>query len=81
MKVILLIIFLLIIDFYFYLGTLSLISRTIENIFIYKLVYWVVSFSIYIGVIYFLILENKNTGVVRSEYIVIYISFIFMLKN
>ena len=80
MKVISLIIFLLIIDFYFYLGTLSLISRTIENIFIYKLVYWAVSFSIYIGVIYFLILENKNTGVVRSEYIVIYISFIFIVS-
>jgi len=79
MKLLSIIIFLFLVDIYFYLGTLSLINKFFNNPFFYKLLYWFLSISIYIGVIYVANTFSQTTPSVRLNNNVIYTSLFFVL--
>ena len=52
MKFLPIILFLFLVDIYFYLGTLSIIKKFLNNTTLYKILYWFLSISIYILIIY-----------------------------
>ena len=52
MKLLNFILFLAIIDFYFYLGTISIIHKLFKNPILYKILYWVLSITFYMFILY-----------------------------
>ena len=80
MRILFIILFLLVIDLYFYFGTLSTINKFLSNTTFYKILYWFFSISIYILIIYAATsnLSNKTLSVRSSKYI-IYTSLFFIL--
>ena len=52
MKILIFIFFLAIIDFYFYLGTISIIHKLFKNPILYKILYWVLSITFYMFILY-----------------------------
>ena len=79
MKLLAIIFFLFLIDIYFYLGTLSLIDKFFNNTIFYKLLYWFLSISIYIVIIYVVNTYSNTTPSVRLNNNVIYSSFFAIL--
>ena len=78
MKILPLIIFLLIIDIYFYIGTATTV-KTFFNSSIYKLLYWLVSFSLYVSVIFVANTFKDTTPSVRFNNYIIYTSLFFAI--
>ena len=72
------ILFLFVIDIYFYLGTLSIVNKYFNNNIVYKLLYWIFSILIYIGLIYVADNLSKLTPSLRSNN-VIYTSLFFVI--
>ena len=79
MKLFAIIFFLFLIDIYFYLGTLSIIDKFFNNTIFYKLLYWFLSISIYIVIIYVVNTYSNTTPSVRLNNNVIYSSFFAIL--
>ena len=79
MKLLTIIIILLLIDIYFYLGTISVIEKFFNNTIFYKLLYWFLSISIYIVIIYVVNTYSNTTPSVRLNNNVIYTSFFAIL--
>ncbi len=79
MKLLIFIFFLFILDLYFYLGTVSVFNKLYSNGFIYKIFYWIISLSIYLGIIYIAINYTKKTPSIRFNDNVIYSSLFFIL--
>jgi len=79
MKLLTIIILLLLIDIYFYLGTISVIEKFFNNTIFYKLLYWFLSISIYIVIIYVVNTYSNTTPSVRLNNNVIYTSFFAIL--
>ena len=79
MKLLTIIILLLLIDIYFYLGTISVIEKFFNNTIFYKLLYWFLSISIYIVIIYVVNTYSNTTPSVRLNNNVIYSSFFAIL--
>ena len=79
MKLLAIIFFLFLIDIYFYLGTLSIIDKFFNNTIFYKLLYWFLSISIYIVIIYVVNTYSSTTPSVRLNNNVIYSSFFAIL--
>ena len=79
MKLLAIIFFLFLIDIYFYLGTLSIIDKFFNNTIFYKLLYWFLSISIYIVIIYVVNTYSNTTPSVRLNNNVIYSSFFAIL--
>ena len=79
MKLLAIIFFLFLIDIYFYLGTLSIIDKFFNNTIFYKLLYWFLSISIYIVIIYVVNTFSNTTPSVRLNNNVIYSSFFAIL--
>ena len=79
MKLLPIILFLFVIDIYFYFGTLSIITKFFSYAILYKLLYWFLSIAIYIGVIYIASTFNKATPSIRLNNNIIYTSLFFVL--
>jgi len=71
--------FLFLLDLYFYLGTASIANRLLNNVFIYKIIYWLLSLLVYLGIIYIVLTYNTKTPSIRFNDNVIYTSFFFIL--
>tara|TARA_Y100000588_G_C14175812_1_gene891282 strand:- start:9 stop:1244 length:1236 start_codon:yes stop_codon:yes gene_type:complete len=79
MKLIAFIFSLFLLDLYFYLGTASIANRLLNNVFIYKIIYWLLSLLVYLGIIYIVLTYNTKTPSIRFNDNVIYTSFFFIL--
>ena len=79
MKLLPIILFLFVIDIYFYFGTLSIITKFFSYAILYKLLFWFLSIAIYIGVIYIASTFNKATPSIRLNNNIIYTSLFFVL--
>ena len=67
MKLLFIILFLFVIDIYFYTGTISTITKFFNNPIIYKLVYWFLSIAVYVVIIYILITYTRTTPSTRCR--------------
>jgi len=79
MKLLLIILFLFLIDIYFYLGTVSTVNKFLNNDFFYKLLYWLISIVIYIVIVNVSINYSQSTPSVRSSNNIIFTSLIGIL--
>jgi len=79
MKLLLIILFLFLIDIYFYLGTVSTVNKFLNNDFFYKLLYWLISIVIYIIIVNVSINYSQSTPSVRSSNNIIFTSLIGIL--
>jgi len=79
MKLLLIILFLFLIDIYFYLGTVSTVNKFLNNDFFYKLLYWLISIVIYIVIVNVSINYSQSTPSVRSSNSIIFTSLIGIL--
>ena len=91
MKVLFFILFLAFIDIYFYLGTISIIDKWFKNPIIYKIVYWLLSFSVYLFILYVVYIytegytdkslsfNNKNIVYTSLFFVVLISKFIGLL--
>ena len=79
MKILIIIAFLFLFDLYFYLGTNSVVSRFINNSFIYKTFYWLLSILIYSSIVYISINYAKQTPSVRFNDNIVYTSLFFIV--
>ena len=79
MKLLLIILFLFLIDIYFYLGTVSTVNKFLNNDFFYKLLYWLISIVIYIIIVNVSINYSQSTSSVRSSNNIIFTSLIGIL--
>ena len=79
MKLLLIILFLFLIDVYFYLGTVSIVNKFLNNDFFYKLLYWLISIVIYIIIVNVSINYSQSTPSVRSSNNIIFTSLIGIL--
>ena len=80
MRILFIILFLLVIDLYFYYGTLSTINKLFSNTTFYKILYWFFSVSVYVLIVYVATsnLSNKTLSI-RSSNHIIYTSLFFIL--
>ena len=80
MRILFIILFLLVIDLYFYFGTLSTINKFLSNTTFYKILYWFFSISVYVLIVYVVTsnLSSKTLSLRSSKYIV-YTSLFFIL--
>ena len=80
MRILFIILFLLVIDLYFYYGTLSTINKLFSNTTFYKILYWFFSVSVYVLIVYVATsnLSNKTLSIRSSKHI-IYTSLFFIL--
>ena len=60
MKIITVFLILILIDIYFYFGTSSVVNFSINNIKLYKFIYWFISLLIYIAIIYVILTYEKR---------------------
>jgi len=79
MKLLAIILFLLVIDIYFYTGTISTITKFFNNPIIYKLVYWSLSLAVYLVIIYISITYTRTTPSIRLNNNVIFTSLVGVL--
>ena len=79
MKLLFIILFLFVIDIYFYTGTISTITKFFNNPIIYKLVYWFLSIAVYLVIIYISITYSRTTPSVRLNNNVIFTSLVGVL--
>ena len=79
MKLLIIILFLFLIDIYFYLGTVSTVNKFLNNDFFYKLLYWLISIVIYIIIVNVSINYSQSTPSVRSSNSIIFTSLIGIL--
>jgi len=79
MKLLVILLFLFVIDIYFYLGTVSIINKFLNNEIFYKLFYWVLSIFIYVIIVNVSINYSQSTPSVRSTNNVIFTSLIGIL--
>ena len=79
MRLLLIILFLFTIDIYFYLGTVSITKGLTYNGLIYKVLYWIFSILVYLGIIYIVLTYDTHTYSVRSSNNIIYTSLFFIL--
>ena len=79
MKLLIIILFLFLIDIYFYLGTVSTVNKFLNNDFFYKLLYWLISIVIYIVIVNVSINYSQSTPSVRSSNSIIFTSLIGIL--
>ena len=79
MKLLVILLFLFVIDIYFYLGTVSIINKFLNNEIFYKLLYWLISIVIYIVIFNVYINYSQSTPSVRSTNNVIFTSLIGIL--
>ena len=79
MKLLFIILFLFVIDIYFYTGTISTLTKFFNNPIIYKLVYWFLSIAVYVVIIYISITYTRTTPSIRLNNNVIFTSLIGVL--
>jgi uncharacterized protein len=79
MKLVIIILFFFLIDIYFYLGTVSIVNKFLNNEFFYKLLYWFLSIVIYIVIVDVSINYSQSTPSVRSTNNIISASLIGIL--
>jgi hypothetical protein len=78
MKILPIILFLFVIDLYFYLGTISTI-RTFVNNSIYPVFYWLISALIYAAMLYVFLNYEKRTPSIRFNDSIVYSSLVFIV--
>tara|TARA_B100000902_G_scaffold67967_1_gene74100 strand:+ start:8799 stop:10034 length:1236 start_codon:yes stop_codon:yes gene_type:complete len=74
MKIFIFISFLFLIDLYFYFGTIDVIGKVFNNIFVYKYLYWIISVLLYVFLIYIAFIPDKETTHIRVNKNVVYVS-------
>ena len=79
MKLLFIILFLFVVDIYFYTGTVSTVTKFFNNPIIYKLVYWFLSIAVYLVIIYISITYIRTTPSIRLNNNVIFTSLIGVL--
>ena len=79
MKIITVFFILILIDLYFYFGTSSVINFSINNIKLYKFIYWFISLLIYIAIIYVILTYEKKTPSIRFNDSIFYSSLVFII--
>ena len=79
MKLLFIILFLFVVDIYFYTGTISTITKFFNNTIIYKLIYWFLSVAVYLVIIYISITYTRTTPSIRLNNNVIITSLIGVL--
>ena len=78
MKLMIFIFFLFLLDMYFYLGTVSVVNKLLNNQIIYKIFYWLICILAYSGIIYIAITYTKKTPAIRFNNNFIYTSLFFI---
>ena len=79
MKLLFLISFLFLIDLYFYSGIISEINKLWGYKIVFKIIYWLISVLVYLGIIYIVVNYHKTTPSARFNDNVIYSSLFFIL--
>ena len=80
MKILIIIVFLSIIDFYFYLGTISIIDKLFNNPIFYKILYWFLCIAVYILIIYVVYAYREGDTFKSSSFNnIVYTSLFFVL--
>ena len=78
MKILPIILFLFVIDIYFYLGTISTIKTFVNNS-IYPICYWLISALIYVAILYVFLNYEKRTPSIRFNDSIVYSSLVFIV--
>ena len=78
MKILPIILFLFVIDIYFYLGTISTIKTFVNNS-IYPICYWLISALIYTAILYVFLNYEKTTPSARFNNSIVYSSLVFIV--
>ena len=78
MKILTIILFLFVIDIYFYLGTISTIKSFVNNS-IYPIGYWFISALIYAAIFYVFLNYEKRTPSIRFNDSIVYSSLVFIV--
>ena len=78
MKILPIILFLFVIDLYFYLGTISTIKTFVNNS-IYPICYWLISALIYAAILYVFLNYEKRTPSIRFNDSIVYSSLVFIV--
>jgi len=79
MKLIILLFLLFLLDLYFYFGTALAFNKFSSIQITYKIIYWIISILVYIGIIYIALTYNEKTPSIRFNDNVIYTSLFFIL--
>ena len=79
MKIFFVLLILILIDIYFYFGTSSVVNFSINNIKLYKFIYWIVSLLIYTAIIYVILTYEKKTPSIRFNDSIFYSSLVFII--
>ena len=80
MKILIIIVFLFLIDFYFYLGTISIIDKFFKNPIFYKILYWFLCITVYILIIYVVYAYREGNASRSSSFNnIVYTSLFFVL--
>ena len=72
-------IFLVLIDLYFYFGTVTSVNKLAGNISFYKIFYWLLSVIIYSAIIYVIVTYEKTANSTGFNNTITYSSFIFIV--
>jgi len=78
MQILPIILFLFVIDLYFYLGTISTIKTFVNNS-IYPICYWLISALIYAAILYVFLNYEKRTPSIRFNDSIVYSSLVFIV--
>ena len=79
MKLLLLFAFLLLIDIYFYYGTISLANKLVGNQYFYKIFYLIISVFFYSGLVYMIFVYNKQTPSAKFDNSIVFSSLFFIV--
>ena len=79
MKLVLLFVFLLFVDIYFYFGTFSVANKLLGNQFLYKIFYLIISFFFYAGLIYMVLIYNSQTPSAQFDNSIVFSSLFFIV--
>ena len=79
MKLFLLFVFLLLIDIYFYCGTISVANKFLGNQYLYKIFYLLISVLFYAGLIYMVLVYNKQTPSAQFDNSIVFSSLFFIV--
>ena len=79
MKLLLLFAFLLLIDIYFYFGTISLANKLVGNQYFYKIFYLIISVFFYSGLVYMIFVYNKQTPSAKFDNSIVFSSLFFIV--
>ncbi len=79
MKLIFLFGFLLLIDIYFYCGSVSVANKLLGNQYLYKIFYLIISVFFYLGIIYMIFIYNKQTSSTKFDNSIVFSSLFFIV--